>query len=65
MQPCYRSHFLSSPPTHAALLDGFALDVLGKVATAAVVMNRAEFQEGAQLEGDEPALVEAIKASLQ
>ena len=48
-----------------ALLDSFALDVLGKVATAAVVANRSEFQEGAQLEGDEPALVEAIKASLQ
>ena len=64
-QNYYRSQFLSSLPTHAALLDGFALNVLGKVATAAVVTNRAEFQEGAQLEGDEPALVEAIKASLQ
>lgn len=49
----------------SALLDGFALDVLGRMATAAVVANRPEFQDGAQLEGDEPALVEAIKASLQ
>jgi len=56
-------HF-PSPSFHAAILDGFALLVLGRHATSKVVRNRPEFQEGAQLQEGEPELVEAIRASL-